>query len=826
MRLTIERLRTLILAAGVLLVVAIAVFLAIGKWKSPFSRKDLPSRLAGNIQQDFSGLTYTQAHGGHTLFKIHASKVVQLKEGKALLHDVQIELYGEDGSRVDRIEGSEFEYDTKAGIARAAGPVEITLTRPGVAPAIAPKATPSHALEDKQHPLAAAARTAASGEVHVETSGLVFNQNSGVATTDERVEFRLAQGSGSAVGALYKAEEGHLVLNRAVQLKMQRGGQPMELLAEHAVFERGDQICRLSAARASYPGGTAQAQEATILFRDDGSAQQLDATNGIQLQTAAGGRMTAPEGTLAFDVHNQPQKGLLSGGVTMDSDANGQKLHGAAPTMQLQFSSDGVLRQAHLERGVQISSEEQGTAGGVQTWARRTWQSPLADLEFRSAGRGHVELASIHGTGGVVVTGESRRGNGPVMPSRMSADEVTGTFGAGSELTAITGTGHASMEETTSAGSRQTMSGDRLVANFAPAAGRTAGSKPTGSRPKGAEGSAQIQSAMVQGNVVLVQQPAARAGQPAPAAMHATAQRADYEGAGVWLHLIGNPRVEDGGLQLAADKVDVSQASGDAFARGNVKATWLGEQNGNEAPRRSTPASEHMADLGGQGPAHAIAAQAELRQSSGEVIFQGQARLWQQANSIAAPVIVLNRPRQTLVASTASAADPVRVVLVSATAPAPQRPGRPEVPSVVRMHGGELKYSAAERKAVMRAGVTGGVTAETTDSTTVSNQVELTLLPPGNHAGRNGAAAEVDTMTASGHVQVSSQGRRGTGEKLVYSNDSGEFVLTGTAAAPPRLIDPAKGTVTGQALIFNSHDDSVRVEGDGRKTVTETTAPR
>ena len=55
---------------------------------------------------------------------------------------MKIELYGEDGSRVDRIEGAEFEYDQKAGTAIAAGPVEITLMRPGVAPAIAPKATP------------------------------------------------------------------------------------------------------------------------------------------------------------------------------------------------------------------------------------------------------------------------------------------------------------------------------------------------------------------------------------------------------------------------------------------------------------------------------------------------------------------------------------------------------------------------------------------------------------------------------------------------------------------------------------------------------------
>jgi hypothetical protein len=89
--------RMLVVAAGVLLVAALAVFLAVGKWKNPFNRRDLPQRLGITIQQEANGVDYTQASGGRTLFKIHASKVVQLKQGNAVLHDVKIELYGEDG---------------------------------------------------------------------------------------------------------------------------------------------------------------------------------------------------------------------------------------------------------------------------------------------------------------------------------------------------------------------------------------------------------------------------------------------------------------------------------------------------------------------------------------------------------------------------------------------------------------------------------------------------------------------------------------------------------------------------------------------------------
>ena len=827
MRLTIERMRTLVLAAGVLLVVVLAVFLAIGKWKNPFDSHDLPKRLGLDIQQEANGYTYSHALGAHSQYKIHASKVVQLKEGNhVLLHDVKIELYGEDGSRVDRIEGSDFEYDPKAGLAKAPGKVEITLMRPGVAPAIAPKATSEQAMGNKSNPLAAAAATAASGEIHVETSGLTFDWNSGAAVTDQRVDFSMVQGTGSSIGATYDSRKGWLVLDHTVQLNTHRGPQAVELHAQHAELERGDQVCRLTEAVAGYPGGVAHATAATVQFRDDGSASQLDAKNGFTLTTVTGGRLTAPTGTLEFDEHNQPKHGHLEGGVTIDSDNGSRKVHGTAPTMEMQFTGDGVLRSAHLERGVKIASDQQSSSAGVVSRMHRAWASPVTDVEFRDSGHGRVELASIHGTGGVLVTDEDQRGNGPVAPSRMQADDIAGTFGADTALTELIGLGHADIEQTTLAGTQQSTSGDRIVAHFgAGSFGGTKGGAKSENR-SGLTGSLQIVSATVEGHVVLVQQPAAKAGAPAPAAMRANAEQAVYEGAGEWLHLTGSPRLVDGGLQLAADKIDVSQASGDAFAHGNVKSSWFGSE-AEDAGKKDRPESNRgNATLGGQGPAHAIAAEAQLHQATGEVTFRGQARLWQLANSIAAPLIMLDRTKQTLVARSTNRGEPVRVVLLSATGSAPDKKEKPGTPSVIRVRGGDLKYSAAERKVVMQGGAVGDVLAESGEVTTVSGEVELLLLPPDNHAGKDGGAAQVDRMTALHHVVVSSQGRRGTGDQLVYSGETGEYVLTGTAAVPPRLTDPTRGTTTGEALIFNSRNDSVSIEGGGRKTTTETTAPK
>ena len=115
MQLTIERLRTIVLVAGVLLLVALGAFLAVARFRHTINLKELPKRLGIDIQQEANGVTYSHSLGAHSQYKIHASKEVQLKQGIVKLHDVRIELFGEDGSRVDRISGDEFEYDPRSG---------------------------------------------------------------------------------------------------------------------------------------------------------------------------------------------------------------------------------------------------------------------------------------------------------------------------------------------------------------------------------------------------------------------------------------------------------------------------------------------------------------------------------------------------------------------------------------------------------------------------------------------------------------------------------------------------------------------------------------
>jgi lipopolysaccharide export system protein LptA len=868
-RFSIEKLRTLLLVAGGLLIAAIAIFLAAGQWKRRQLLKDLPGRLGVDIQQSANGVDYTQSRKGKTLFKIHAAKAVQMKkDGKTLLHDVKIDLYGEDGKRTDTISGAEFEYDPGAGIAQAAGEVEITLMRPGVQPAIAQlkpgakKPVITGAVANR------AANEVADGEIHVKTSGLTFDQKKGLATTEQRVDFALTRGSGSSTGATYDSGAGVLVLDRSVELHVERAagnagagnmGGPVTIRASHALFEKTDQVCTMTQAQANYAGGQAQVGNAVLHFRDDGSVIRMDGSGGVDLKSVTGGHVTAPRGILEFDENNHPQHGLLEGGAKLAMTQPNRQIVGTAPTARLIFTGQGDLQQTHLEHGVLFTTDQPAvTAKGAIVQVKRTWKSDTADIAFAgakpdvgSAGKSkqtgasnRVEPQTIHGNGGVVITSESTGTGGP-SPSRLAADAVVAQLDEDGALTSLTGTGHANFEQRTEAGVHQASSSDSLVVTFSPdAKGKaTPGNQSNDKQGKDTHaGEAEIVSIVQTGHVVMLQDPVPGGARDvkdskAQQQVRATSDTALYDGASQQLVMKGSPRFKDGSLDLTAVQLKFSKASGDAEAQGDVKASWVGGANAGGMPGGSL--------LGGGGagagnqPVHAIAAFAQLHQATSEVEFKGTAgsssepRIWQGANSITAPNLLLNRLKQTLVATAGGAKAPVETVLLRSAKPGASANGdkKAKEPSLIRLKSGDLKYSEAQRLAVLTSGDVSSVTAITTDAsgdaTVTSQRAEVHLMPAGVHGDASGkSTGGVDSMTATGKVSVVSPGRKGTGEKLVYRSEDGTSTLTGTAAAPPRIVDSTRGTVTGAALIFHSRDDSVTVEGDGGKTVTETQSPK
>ena len=144
---------------------------------------------------------------------------------------------------------------------------------------------------------------------------------------------------------------------------------------------------------------------------------------------------------------------------------------------------------------------------------------------------------------------------------------------------------------------------------------------------------------------------------------------------------------------------------------------------------------------------------------------------------------------------------------------------------MVRLQSRTLFYAENDHKAVF----SGGVVAQTSTGALHSSFMDVYFSSaqpaPWPAAARQDASpqsSQVSKIVARGAVELQQPGRKGTGEELTYTAADGKFVLTGTSAAPPRLTDQVRGTVTGNALIFNDRDDSVMVSGGASKAVTQT----
>lgn len=766
-----------------LLVAVVLGFLIYAHYRVRRFEKDLPSRLGANIQQTANGYTYSQSSKGHTLFTIHASRLIQYKHGgHATLHDVAITLYGPPGSnRVDKIYGADFSYDPKGQIVTAQGQVSIDLQgfgKSGGAPS-------------------------ASNTIHVTTSGLVFNQKTGKADTSQHTEFAFPKASGSSDGAHYDSKTGVLVLDRDVDLTTQTAGNTAIVHAAHARVERETNQAFLVDPQTEYRSGKSSSDMAVIAFRDDGSAEQIDAQGHVQMVTAGGAILRAPQSRTELNDKSEPTQTELEGGVNFISEAPAAQMRGTARSCTLSFEDDAMLHQAQFRGGVNFTEQIPHLANDAKGSASRQIEAATLDVDFAPEPHRNKSVArKAIAAGNASVHLTVKPSKGAPQSTAISGDKLVALLAPdGKAIEQLNGTGNTRISNVEKDGSINSSTGNVLNVRF----GANAGAK---KEKRGGQG-LQVESAVQDGNVVLTQTPVHKPGVPAPPTLTAWAQHSEFHATDQVLHLTGSPRLQQGSaLQMTASAIDYHRDSGDAVATGGVKAIYAAQKAG--------------PNLNGDGPVHVTADHAFLKHANGNSVFYGtgstDARIWQGADSILAPVIELTRAPQALKAYgvAGSTGAVVEANLTSANSQNRRQ-------SLMRIRSRTLDYSDAKR----RADFSGEVTAADSSGTIRANDVQVFLAPaakPGKQSPQN-HQSQVERIVASGNVVLAQPGRKGTGDLLVYTASNGKYVLTGSGAKPPRIDDVAKGITSGAKLIFDSQDDSVEVSGGQSSAVTETRAP-
>jgi lipopolysaccharide export system protein LptA len=589
MPLPIYRLRRLLIAITLLFTAVVAGMYFYARLRQHSVLKGLPGKIGYDIKQTASGFQFSKSEAGRTLFTLRASEVKEFKlSGSAELHNVSIILYGRDASRFDQIYGDVFTYDRKTGDVTARGEVQIDLEANPTGVTGPDQATP----EELKNP------------IHLNTRDLVFNQNSGDASTAARVDFRTPQAKGWAVGVQYSGKSKILTLASQIHVTLE-GQDAASLFATHGRITHDPREIVLDHARLERESGTVQADEATFFLGPDNEVQRLLATGNViaeatgqkpgRTKSQAAGLKQPDESGAKDDSSGQepPQEqssemraradeaellltgkqnllrtATLTGNVHVER-IGPQPMQGDAGRVILDFLGQNELQKVHASNGVRLTQHAASTdrlaadasehastptSAPISTPQNFDLTAPIVDC-FIAEGR-RLDRAQTSGAAQITISPAQNANPASAQASAQRTVVTAGRFDAKfavtpegtSRLTSIHGAPDAKIVSLTPGLPDRVSTSQTLDAAFLPEGG--------------------IASIVEQGNVAYSD------GLAPDKRTQAWADKALYTPADRILLLTGNPRIADGGMATTARTIRINRGSGDAFADGDVKSTY------------------------------------------------------------------------------------------------------------------------------------------------------------------------------------------------------------------------------------------------------------
>jgi len=782
--------------AALLLTMTVAGVYARRAWQAAQVKKKAPPVVPPTVQQRSAEFSFSKVEQDRTLFTVRASRATEFKEGsRNLLEDVWITIYGRTGERFDNIHTSACEYTSNPERILCAGEVHMDL---------------ESAEDARQHPSQAPGENPLARVIHLRTSNVSFDRESGEARTDQPVIFRFPYGEGRSTGLSYSSLQGVVKLLRDVELTLAPPagpesasavraanpsrsaaksfpGTPVNVTAGSLEYRRDTRIVRLLAPVHARQGHRELlAGELALELDADLRARRMVARRGAK---GAGQRpelrsaerrgqavLRADECVAYFHREGWAERILATGSVRGNVHGPGGEDRLEAQELEVEMLPEFMAPKVLTARGdVKAQSSHRGESRSLATSALRFYfVDPTKPREQRL---GHAETLAP-------ATIEWQRpnapgGNGEPQTIRLRGRQIAAEFGERNEFRNLTGRGDVEIERRLPGRPPQVSMSQELTLKFAP------GSK-----------WAELQQS---GNVRL------READRSAQADHARLDRATDN-----LTLTGSVVLSDQGTRTTAESLTFNQHSGELRADGEVRSTETSAaRNGvvNLAPQPAIIASDHLV----------------ANTSNGRAVYSGHARLWQGDAVIEADSIELLRGARQLIArgnvaavfpqAEASAGSPTSA---SAVTKRPEGAG----PAVWRVRAGTLTYWSAEARAHLEQ----NVLMQARQGQIGSRVLDLFFTSTGSPGGSptssraSGGAQRLSRAVASGGVTVRQGDRRGVAEQAEYIAAEGKFVLSG---GHPTLYDTFRGTTTGRQLTFFFADDTIVVDSEeGSRTLT------
>jgi lipopolysaccharide export system protein LptA len=518
------------------------------------------------------------------------------------------------------------------------------------------------------------------------------------------------------------------------------------------------------------------ADHATLFLRNDNTVDRVVADGNVLVQTQGTNAMQARSERLELNMTEQGgtlRTAVFSGNVHAEM-AGSQPALGDAGRVTLDFSGGNVVRKARAEENVRLRQPQRASsAAGSSQDVELT--APVVDFFLTSQHRlnraetsGAAQITFRPSTPSATMSATAKAKNEPTTV--VTAGKFEARFDDSGRLSSIHGAPAARIVSQNPGQPDRVSTSQTAEAAFHPGSG--------------------IESIEQTGNVAYED-----------GGRKAWGDRARYTPADQVLVLTGSPRVAEGTMTTTARTMRFHRATGEAIADGDVKTTY--------SDLKPQP---NGALLSSSSPVHVTASSMTAHSQSAIAVYNGDVRLWQDANIVEAPSIEFDRNRRSLDAH-ASPPHSVSTILVETDKNGKSTP--------IAITSARLTYTDSERDAHFER----DVVAQSTDLTITANQMDAFLAARGpGKANQASGAGSLDRIVSTGRVTVTQPHRQAAGDQLVYTAADDKFVLTG---GPPSIFDAEHGKITGVSLTFFRRDDRVLVEGSNSSpTVTQTQVAR
>ncbi|MBX7218823.1 MAG: LPS export ABC transporter periplasmic protein LptC [Blastocatellia bacterium] len=631
----------------------------------------------------------------------------------------------------------------------------------------------------------------------VRTEEMNYNQVTNIATTEALVSFERNNVSGTCVGMVLESNTGRLVMTKDVKVTVlpkdakakadqpadkpdetkgkkakkkeaaqpasesPQEGQPALITGNHAEYYKDEQrIILTGRATLTRGGDELRADQMTAFLDDQQRLQKLEARDHSFLKSEGKqGQVEAKDMDFTFLPTGEVEKAIASGNPIMKTTGDQPAREVAGDKLDVSFvktPAGNLLQEVVVTGNARVKLFAPPVTPQTPQPVEKELTAQTVQVKFSPDGR-FAQTSHAEGNAQLTVTPlvvEPKADRKQVRAPQMDAvfyetDNQIRTFtalgGVRIDLTPL--------EAKTQRQVRTTQS-ERATANF--------------------DAHSQDVTEVVQEGKFTY----------AEGVKNATADRATYLQVKETVFLRGHrPTVWDDRSRTQADELDLSSATSENFARGNVRTTYYSPATaGNATPFGKTKT-----------PIFVTSAEGQANSKTGQAVFRGDARAWQDDNFVRGDKLELLQADKKMIATGH----------VSSALYQVEREDAKKQKQVVPIFGTaeKLTYSDVERRAIYEknARLVQG------DDTLVGQTVEIFLQKQ---------SSQVERMYATGSVVVTQPQRKATGDRAEYTASDDRFVILGNVA---RVEDTERGTTTGPRLTFIRSDGSV-LAVDQRRT--------